>query len=224
MATRFPNPPHAGILHGTAILDRQDRRYSRRPVDADATICSRQPKLPGKLATGPSLVVPMLKDGERLAAISSIVQEVAPVHRQANRVVQEFRRPGSHRHREHAAAQRAARICCNSRPPLLMCSRSSAARLSIFRSCSTRWSICGAALRGRRWHCISSRRRDLSASRLSAIPAEFMANFKNDPLAPGRGRAYGRTTLKARRFIFPTFLLTRNTHGRLQRKGWPIPN
>ena len=34
----------------------------------------------------------------------------APVHRQADRAGEELRRPGRHRHREHAAAQRAARI------------------------------------------------------------------------------------------------------------------
>ena len=43
----------------------------------------------------------------------------SPVHRQADRVGHELRRAGRHRHREHAPAQRAARICCSSRrrPP-----------------------------------------------------------------------------------------------------------
>ena len=62
------------------------------------------------------------------------------VHRQADRAGQQFRRPGRHRHREHPAAQRAARSRCSSRPPPPTCSRSSAARPSICRRCSTRWS------------------------------------------------------------------------------------
>ena len=45
------------------------------------------------------------------------------VHRQADRAGQNFRHPGRHRHREHAAAQRAARIVCSSRPPPPTCSR-----------------------------------------------------------------------------------------------------
>ena len=64
----------------------------------------------------------------------------AAVHRQADRAGPELRRPGRHRHREHAAAQRAARSRCSSRPPPPTCSRSSAARPSICRRCSTRWS------------------------------------------------------------------------------------
>ena len=70
----------------------------------------------------------------------------AAVHRQADRTGQELRRPGRHRHREHAAAQRAARIACSSRPPPPTCSRSSAARRSICRRCSTRWSRSAAQL------------------------------------------------------------------------------
>ena len=40
----------------------------------------------------------------------------------------EFRLAGGHRHREHAAAERAARIAGSSRPPPPKCSKSSAAR------------------------------------------------------------------------------------------------
>ena len=50
------------------------------------------------------------------------------VHRQADRAGQELRRSGRHRHREHAAAQRTARVCSSSRPRPPTCSRSSAAR------------------------------------------------------------------------------------------------
>ena len=56
------------------------------------------------------LVVPMLKEDELVGAIAIYRQEVRPVHRQADRAGSEFRRSGRHRHREHAPAQRAARI------------------------------------------------------------------------------------------------------------------
>src|SRR5262249_4128269 len=54
------------------------------------------------------LVVPMLKDDELIGNINIYRQEVRPfTDRQAS---QEFRRAGRHRHREHAPAQRTARI------------------------------------------------------------------------------------------------------------------
>ena len=52
--------------------------------------------------------VPMLKEDELIGAIGIYRQEVRPVHRQTDRASEELRRPGGHRHREHAAAQRAA--------------------------------------------------------------------------------------------------------------------
>ena len=52
------------------------------------------------------LCVPMLKDHEADRASSrSIAQSCAAVHRQTDRAGTELRRPGGHRHREHAAAQ-----------------------------------------------------------------------------------------------------------------------
>ena len=72
----------------------------------------------------------------------------AAIHRQADRAGHELRRPGGDRDREHAAAQRAARIRCSSRPPPPTCSRSSAARPSICRRCSIRCRVGGAAVRG----------------------------------------------------------------------------
>ena len=51
------------------------------------------------------LAVPMLKDDEVVGAIAIYRQEVLTIHRQADRAGAELRRPGRHRHREHAAAQ-----------------------------------------------------------------------------------------------------------------------
>ena len=56
------------------------------------------------------LVVPMLKENELVGAIAIYRQEVRPFTDKQIELVTELRRPGRHRHREHAPAQRAARI------------------------------------------------------------------------------------------------------------------
>ena len=55
-----------------------------------------------------SLAVPMLKDGDVIGVHRHLPPGGAAVHRQADRAGAELRRPGRDRHREHAAAQRAA--------------------------------------------------------------------------------------------------------------------
>ena len=51
----------------------------------------------------------MLKDDELDRRDQHFSPRGAPIHRQADRAGAQLRRPGRHRHREHAAAQRAAR-------------------------------------------------------------------------------------------------------------------
>ena len=54
------------------------------------------------------LAVPMLKDEIPRRRVRDLPPGSSPLHRQADRTGAEFRRPGRHRHREYAAAQRAA--------------------------------------------------------------------------------------------------------------------
>ena len=54
------------------------------------------------------LGVPVLKENEVKGAILIYRQEVRPFTDKQIELVQELRGPGRHRHREHAAAQRAA--------------------------------------------------------------------------------------------------------------------
>ena len=50
------------------------------------------------------VIVPMLKEGD-LVGSPALPPGSPPVHRQADRVVGELRRPGRHRHREYTSAQ-----------------------------------------------------------------------------------------------------------------------
>ena len=62
------------------------------------------------VASAPCLRVPMLKDGNLVGAIVIYRAGGRHIFRQADRAGAELRRAGGHRHRERAAAQRAARI------------------------------------------------------------------------------------------------------------------
>ena len=59
----------------------------------------------------------MLKDNDADRGHRYLSPGSSPIHRQADRAGAELRRPGRHRHREHAAAQRIAAISDSSRPP-----------------------------------------------------------------------------------------------------------
>ena len=64
--------------------------------------------LPGYGGARSLVAVPMLKDDELVGAIIIYRQEVRPFTDKQIELVHELRRPGGHRHREHAAAQRTA--------------------------------------------------------------------------------------------------------------------
>jgi GAF domain-containing protein len=56
------------------------------------------------------IAVPMLKEGEHVGGITIYRREVRPFTDKQVELVQNLRRAGGYRHREHAAAQRVARV------------------------------------------------------------------------------------------------------------------
>ena len=75
----------------------------------------------------------------------------APVHRQADRAGHEFRRARRSSPSRTPACSTSCANRCSSRPPPPTCSRSSAARPSICRRCSTRWSSWRRGCAKRTW-------------------------------------------------------------------------
>ena len=140
---------------------------------------------------------------KRMIGAIGIYRQRSGLHRQADRAGHKFCRPSRHRHREHAAAQRAARIRCSSRPPPPTCSKSSAARRSICRPCSIRfpsWRCAYARRTMRGWPGVTakstgSRRGFGHAKEEHAAIIEF---FLQHPFSPGRGTVIGRTALEGR--------------------------
>ena len=122
----------AVAMHGAPPAYRRiaaaQARSSRPGYAASAVLCGQSRLSKSKTSARPGLLrarsmrvaavelggvrtllgVPMLKENELIGAIAIYRARGAPVHRQANRAGAELRRPGRHRHREHAAAQRIA--------------------------------------------------------------------------------------------------------------------
>ena len=80
---------------------------------ADAGYLEREPIVTTAVELGQIrtlVAVPLLKDERADRRVRHLPPGGAAVHRQADRAGAELRRPGRHRHREHAAAQRIAAI------------------------------------------------------------------------------------------------------------------
>ena len=89
---------------------RSHRRFAAEPLYTE----QRDPNVVAAVELGgirTFVAVPMLKENELIGAIIVYRQEVRPFTDKQIELVTELRRPGRHRHREHAAAQRTARIC-----------------------------------------------------------------------------------------------------------------
>ena len=151
-------------------------------------------------------LVPMLKEDKLIGAISDLPPGGTTVHRQADRAGQEFRRPGRHRHRERAAAQRAARIAAaadrhrrraQGHQPLDLRSADGAQTLVESAAPALRRRH-GDRSRGRQAECSISRRglrlsRPSTSNIVRTVPVERRTrHLDGRALLEGQGRPYSR--------------------------------
>ena len=124
------------------------------------------------------LIVPMLKEGELIGVIHYLPPGGSALYRQADRAGAELRRASRDRHREHAAAQRAAQRdfeSWSSRPRPPRCSRSSPARRVSWSRCSRPcWRTRRAFARRSLASVFSMRRRSFRAVRSHDVPAAYV--------------------------------------------------
>ena len=163
---------------------------------------------------GHSSIVPMLKEDELIGAIAILPPGSQPFTDKQIELVDQFRRAGRDRDREHAAAQGIARTHrrsranrCSSRPRPPTCSRSSAAPPSTLRLFSTRW--------WRRWRasaaptsrlCSAGEMTSITWLRLTALSEEAKDFVLTHPFAPDRGTMTGRVGLERRVVHIPDVL------------------
>ena len=114
-----PHVPLAKLARTKEVTHIVDLKAERGYIERDPRVLA----LVDFASVRTMLLVPMLKEDELIGAIVIYRQEVRPFTDKQIELVTKFRRPGRHRHREHAPAQRAAGIRCSSRPPPPTCSR-----------------------------------------------------------------------------------------------------
>ena len=191
----------------TSPISQAEPSYRRDPRSRHASSAARAP-----------LGVPMLKDDELVGAIVIYRQEVRPFTDKQIELVQNFaaqaviaientRLLNELRQRTDDLANR-----CSSRPPPPTCSRSSAARPSICRRCSTRWSksaarLCeadmGTITQHERRQLLSRRRptafRRISSNTSRSMPIEpAAAPSSAAPLLEGKSRSHSRRAGRSR--------------------------
>ena len=101
-------PAHARLHAQRRHSGSQNGRYSRRPGGAGRA-CGRRPELPGERLPGSDHDADDARQ-RRNRCPQRRARGARAAHGQAARGAADVREPGRHRHREHAAAQRAARI------------------------------------------------------------------------------------------------------------------
>ena len=133
----------------------------------------------------------------------------AAVHRQADRAGHEFRRSGRHRHREHAPAQRAARIAAAADRHRRRAQGHQPLDLRPAERCSTRWSNRrrGCARRTVRHHLPARGR--VFRHRCACYgysPRVRRSTCEQHPIPPGRGSIVGRVALEGKIVHIPDVL------------------
>ena len=194
---------------GASVLERQTVHIPDVLADPEFTLGRMRRKL-GEYRT--VLGVPLLREGASIGVIVLARTEVAAVHRQADRAGHHLRRPGGDRDRERAAVRRGAGAHarthanrCSSRPPPPTCSRSSAARPSICKPCSIRWSNRRPGCATPTWRRIT-RQRDgvFYRARAYGFSTEFMDCVRDTSRSsPERGSATGRALLRGHGHPYP---------------------
>jgi GAF domain-containing protein len=100
---RTPYRPRPNAPMGRVIATKRLVHVVDAAAD-EAYVQQRDPGITAAVELGgirTALYVPMLKENELIGVFTVF----PPLHRQADRASQEFRRPGRHRHREHAAVK-----------------------------------------------------------------------------------------------------------------------
>ena len=138
------------------------------------------------------VTVPMLKDGEAIGVITIYRKEVHAFHRQADRTCEQFRQAGRHRHREHAAAQRAApahgrsdRGAGAADGDVGSAEESSLVRPASLSRCSSHAGERDPDLRRQVRHSVPVRRRCLSRRRVHNVP-QALPIFARNPWSTAR--------------------------------------
>ena len=167
------------------------------------------------------LLVPMLKENELVGAIAIYRQEVRPFTDRQIELVEEFRSSGRHRHREHAPAQRAARIAATAdrhrrraqgHQPLDLRSAGRAADAGQIR---------GPPLRCRPGNDHPAERRRVLSRRNLRLSPEFIALVKDLPVRLERGTINGRALLEGKIVHIPD-VLADVEYTWAKRKEWAV--
>ena len=161
-------------------------RSSTSPISLRGIL--RTSRSPNSAGARTIVVVPMLKEDELIGAITIYRQEVRPFHRQADRAGEELRRAGRHRHREHPAAQRAARIAAAADRHRRRAQGDQPLDLRSADGARYAGRIGGAALRGGSWQSSVAREGDAyhRCRELRLLAATREASCERQSSEPGR--------------------------------------
>ena len=194
---RFPAVLDRTQMHGTAILD-------CKVIDfPDVKEHVTGPMAPGArnfLASGyrAITIMPMICGKTAIGAISVVRVSPGPLSEKQRELLKTLRRKPSSPSRTRGCSTSCVNRC-SSRPPPPMCSRSSAARLSICRRCSIRWSSRLFACARR--NVVMLLRRDGEIYKSVAYynySREFREFHESHPIVPGRGTTVGRMALEGK--------------------------